>query len=379
MTQDKSWEEFEPFLKPISQTQTCGADLRYEQIYDQIREARRQEDPSLPQGVWKRELKYANWGEVEKLCTQVLLTRSKDLQIAAWLAEAWLHEKGITGFAHGVWLMHALSEAFWDHIYPGIDEDGIESRLAPIDWLNEKLPDQIDLYPVAYPDRDGLRRYTLAEYEFLQRGDSFEGTPSRPLNKEESLSLSGLKQSVQATPDYYYEVLYKDTLDAIEVLEKFESYLTNVVPGHRISLYQLRMALGRFRDFCLSILSERELLTPKGKIDNDDISRYDEVEETMPKMTTPNLTDLQVHSKLTSREQAYALLADIAVYLEVIEPHSPTPYLLKKAISWGNMPLSHLLQEFIQNNMDFQQLQRWLGIPSPGTIEDTKHVANQEK
>ena len=68
---------------------------------------------------------------------------------------------------------------------------------------------------------------------------------------------------------------------------------------------------------------------------------------------------------LESREQAYQMLADIAKYLESIEPHSPTPYLLKKAITWGNMPLSSLLQEYIENNMDFAQLQRWLGIPIP--------------
>ena len=47
----------------------------------------------------------------------------------------------------------------------------------------------------------------------------------------------------------------------------------------------------------------------------------------------------------TSREDAYRQLLLIADYLARTEPHSPVPYLIKRAVEWGNKPLSELLAE----------------------------------
>ena len=41
-------------LAPISEKRPAGESLRYEGTYDRIMEARREDDPSLEQGVWKR-------------------------------------------------------------------------------------------------------------------------------------------------------------------------------------------------------------------------------------------------------------------------------------------------------------------------------------
>jgi type VI secretion system protein ImpA len=51
---------------------------------------------------------------------------------------------------------------------------------------------------------------------------------------------------------------------------------------------------------------------------------------------------------LTNRAQAYRQLSRIADYLAAIEPHSPTPYLLRKAVAWGGMSLADLMQEVAQ-------------------------------
>ena len=72
-------------LQPIPGDNPSGADLRYDPVYDEIKEARRQEDDEAPQGEWARERKIAEWPVVIKLATEVLANKSKDLQLAAWL------------------------------------------------------------------------------------------------------------------------------------------------------------------------------------------------------------------------------------------------------------------------------------------------------
>src|SRR3954466_7875274 len=79
----------EVFLQSLSHDQPVGPSLRYEPVYDDIRLSREEDDARLSMGVWQRDLKQADWYKVEALCVDALLNTSKDLQIAAWLTEAW--------------------------------------------------------------------------------------------------------------------------------------------------------------------------------------------------------------------------------------------------------------------------------------------------
>ena len=56
------------------------------------------------------------------------------------------------------------------------------------------------------------------------------------------------------------------------------------------------------------------------------------------------------------------LLAEAADYLARTEPHSPTPYLVRRAIAWGSMSLEQLLPEMIRNGNELQEIFRLLQI-----------------
>lgn len=85
----------EVLLEPIDPGQPCGPSLRYDPDYDRLRELRREDDSSLPTGVWQAEAKRADWAAVEQLASELLQRRSKDLMLAAWLGEAWLQRGGL--------------------------------------------------------------------------------------------------------------------------------------------------------------------------------------------------------------------------------------------------------------------------------------------
>ena len=63
------------------------------------------------------------------------------------------------------------------------------------------------------------------------------------------------------------------------------------------------------------------------------------------------------------------MLTDAADYLMQIEPHSPTPYLVKRAIGWGRMTLTELLAELIRNPNDLMELYSFLGMRGSETRE----------
>ncbi len=130
----------EDILNPIPGDTPGGADLRYDPVYDKIKEARREED-DIDQGDWKRERKVADWPLASKLCEEVLATRSKDLQLAAWLTEAAIRQRGFDGLQEGISLPHALVDQFWDHLYPELEDGDAELRATPLDWMANKITD----------------------------------------------------------------------------------------------------------------------------------------------------------------------------------------------------------------------------------------------
>jgi hypothetical protein len=65
---------------------------------------------------------------------------------------------------------------------------------------------------------------------------------------------------------------------------------------------------------------------------------------------------------IESREQAYGVLGEVAAYLERIEPHSPTPYLIRRAIAWGGMNLPQVFADTLTNGKDLSLLLDILNI-----------------
>lgn len=63
-----------------------------------------------------------------------------------------------------------------------------------------------------------------------------------------------------------------------------------------------------------------------------------------------------------NRAEAYVTLGALADYLSAVEPHSPTPYLIRRAVNWGNMSLSEVIAEIIREEGDVSRLFNVLGI-----------------
>lgn len=108
-------------LAPIEGDNPGGKDLRYDPVYDKIKEARR-EDDDLSQGVWQTERKVADHVLVIKLTQEAIAKQSKDLQLAAWLTESLIKRNGFEGLKEGLDLCRGMVEAFWDHLYPELDD-----------------------------------------------------------------------------------------------------------------------------------------------------------------------------------------------------------------------------------------------------------------
>jgi type VI secretion system protein ImpA len=344
-------------LEPISAESPCGQDLRYETEYDQLRELRREDDTSLPTGVWQSSIKRALWPDLERLATTLLLERSKDLMISAWLGEAWLHLAGLDGLPGSLALVAGLCERYPEHLHP-LAEDGDQSwRVIPLEWLARRYSEVLLTRVPLLDGRDpAFAGFSLDDWQRLQRqqvqgNDSKNAKASAEAARNEQKKLSELIRSIPLSFWLHRQGSLMLSLQHLQRLEAWsDAYLGNLAPGYK-SLQDVMQAM-------LTLVEEFIAMHPQ--------QPAVVAAQTSPvagaPMSQPTAAPAQVFQEPANREEAYRQLLVIAGYLARTEPHSPVPYLIRRGVEWGNKPLSELLGELISADAESRRLWTLLGV-----------------
>ncbi len=227
--------DIDALLVPIPGENPAGEDLRYSPIFDDLKEARRADDP-LDRGDWKREIKTSDWDRVITIAVEALAKKSKDLQIAAWLMEALIHREGFSGLAAGLRILFGLLRDHWEHMYPALEEGDLDFRAAPLQFVNDKL----------WPS---LKQVSLTDasagpgYSWLQWQESREvGYESDTLNRsgnvdenkkkrrdeliaEKKLTAEEFDSAVARTSKAFYQSLAEDLTLGLETFKKLDEFV----------------------------------------------------------------------------------------------------------------------------------------------------------
>jgi type VI secretion system protein ImpA len=341
------------FLIDISGSSPVGTDLKYDPVYDKIQESLR-EDLDLPQGVWVQDLKVADWRGAETLCADTLQKQTKDLQIAGWLVEIWMSLYQMPGLNNGLDLVLKLSEKYWDTIYPLSQDGDTEFRMAPFLWLNEKLSKRTHRIIVTDPVNATVGPQTFAQYLAIRDYLHQKETPPATLSQ----NLNDFQTSLARTSSDFFRQLHKDTQETIAITQKIESFLDAKFGRHGPTLYHMREALGEFTQYCEQTLGDRgESLIEE---------KQEEKVEGNSSVSNPLPEAPAMGGPIKSRDDAYRVIQEAADYLYKIEPHSPTPFLIRKAISWGHLSFEQLMNEVVQDQGSVADMRRLLGLDSAG-------------
>ncbi|MGH9484018.1 MAG: type VI secretion system protein TssA, partial [Terriglobales bacterium] len=226
-------------LAPLPGTQRTGEPLRYSATYDQIAEARREDDDRLAQGVWQKAIKRADWAAVAQLCGEALEHQSKDLQIAAWLTEAWGRLHGFGGVSAGLQLVAGLCSEYWPDLYPPLED--AEYRIAPFHWLNEKLSVSIQYIPLTQAVESQTAGYAWLDWTNAQRAEQehrqHKETPAP------DPAPGAIEQALRRTAPDRIAATQAGVAQAAAVALDLESFLDGHLAAAHPSLRQMRACL----------------------------------------------------------------------------------------------------------------------------------------
>lgn len=355
-------------LEPAAAEPPCGPALRYDPAYVALRRAREEDDPSLPMREWERPLKKADWRAVARDC-EALLKRSKDLQLASWLCDAWLRQHQVQGFSAGIDLMAGLVERYWDGLHPQVDDGDAEARIAVFVWMNENLPVTLRLQVPLVAIPDGRPPFLhLAQWERVVMPP-----PGRDTRSEEDFTREQLVGLVDARGVRWLTQLEQDLAAAREKWDALVRAVDERLAGDSPSLGKVAETLARMQRACVGLLDGRGVAAASPAAEpvpappeEFAAPQREEEEPTMSAQTEPNASAAALsNGPITSRQEAYRMLEAAATFLQRTEPHSPTPYLVKRAIAWGQLSLPDLMQEVMREEGDLGRFFSMLGINMP--------------
>jgi type VI secretion system protein ImpA len=302
----------------------------------------------------------AQWGPVSRLAIALLQTQAKDLEAASWLTEALLRTDGLEGLAAGFQVMAGLVETYWDDLHPLPDDEGMARRVATVAGLNGEGADgtliqplrKIPLFPLASGEALAFWQYqqsaelvTMAEDARREQRLSAGVTPFDTVENAARANIPMLKHVRQSA---------RACLAAWQAVEAAFDNNAEAPP------------VGRVRDLLDEIASVAERYAGPEVMETeiDTVATSD-----VAGPTIAGLPGLAAGGRVSTREEAFRMIEEVADFFHRTEPHSPLAYTLREAVRRGRLTWSELLEEIVPDVDHRAAILSSLGIRPPPSPE----------
>jgi type VI secretion system protein ImpA len=340
--------DFDALLAPIPGDDPAGGSFPFE-IRAKMDEARKDIDPAeWPEDdpMRPKEARKADWRSIIRLSQQTLTRSSKDLQVAARLTEALTKEVGFAGLRDGLRLMREMLEQCWDRLSPPLEDGDLEVRAAPFYWLADvdkgaRFPTSILKVPLVWRDDSGHR----IEYARCH----WEASSPDPRN---AFSPEDRDRAVREMSLEDCAAVGKAIGECLETMDQLSASLVSRLGRTAPDLSPIRVAVTSCQAVMQEILEKKRPLA----VANSDNSA--EQDGSGVAMNGPARAP-------STRAQVYRQLKQAADVLRELEPHSPIPYFIERAVELGGLPFPDMIRSLIRDASVLSELNRELGIKEP--------------
>ncbi len=344
--------KIEDLVKPISKSNPVGHNLRKDDsptsLYYKIKDARtraRNIERKIQQGEADLDAT-KEWQCVYETAIVILSKHSKDVEIAVWLLESLIRQHEFAGLNFGLQFLYQLLDRYWDDIFPLPDEDGLDTRLAPLVGLNGEDSEGCLIQPINdIPITQGSSVGPFSLWEYQQSLDITKIKDPKVLEKkieQEAVMPESIKKAVEESTAQFYQELNDNVADCINSFSELNQLLEEKCGKVAPPSSYIKRTLETYQDHIRFIIKDAPFA-----ILSDAASKNST--ENLSEETSSENHEAIISNNIDSRESALVLLVKIADLLKKTEPHSPIPYLLDRAVRWGNLPFPELLQEMIND------------------------------
>lgn len=346
--------DFNALTRPIADDNPVGEDLRADasptSIYYRLKDARSTARAAERQLTAEGETGVTpdQWRVLLDLGPTVLAERTKDLEVAAWMIEAMVRYHGFAGLRDGFRLITALVGDFWDSIYPLPDEDGLETRIAPLTGLNGEGADgtlilPIRQIPLTEPGDLGAFAFWHHEQATALARIADDDKRQARINAG-AITTEQFNAAVMGTSPSFFQQLLDDAQEATAAFADLEVKLGEVCGSDGPPTGAIRSAMADVIGLAQFVAKDRLPLAaaePAAEAAAGDGAAAGGGAAEAPRAGGGS------SDAIANREDAFRLILKAAEWFRRNEPHSPISYTLEDLVRRGRMPLRELLQELI--------------------------------
>lgn len=337
----------EPLLAPIPGKSPAGDARAYStRLRDQFEELRHEDDPhDFDDATRPAVLKRADWQGVQKLAEQALVGETKDFRVACHLVEALVRQKGFDGLHDGLALLTQMSSDCWDRVNPPLDDEDPDSRGAPLSNMLDDparglcFPNLVRSLPVL---GDAAGACSFTDWQRLQS----PGDASAKAKRDAILAASSPER---------LETVASDAEACLAELTALRNLLDTKLGTYAPSFSHLGEAINDCKTLAKRALGQ---LRPESGTATE-----------KPVATTAVEVESGWPGGLPHEERraAYEQIQRAADALARLEPHSPVPYLVQRAVALGSLPFPQMIKQLVREENILSELYRELGIDAATT------------
>jgi type VI secretion system protein ImpA len=318
-----------------------GDDLSLSLIYDEIKNAREEDDSRLSMGIWERELKKADWPLVESLAVDILSSKSKDLQVVAWLIEAIVSMDGLNGIPTAFSILKLFLESFWYTCFPKNEDNSSDEgmKINILNWIESCVSDKILMYSF-------VENVTLYEYEYAVQ---MKALGKRSADVEAEISRD-IQKNHRKTLDEIHGLLKRESMSSIRPLEE--------------EIAKINVAIASLKETLGKILGDPQIVSFSRVVDQ--ISEiYRIIDQTCKQ--EPAIQGKNEISEIVNKETSddiYSQLSKFSMELKRLEKHSPVPFMLDLIVRWKDKTLFEIMNDLKTGETEAHKLLKILINPS---------------
>ncbi len=330
-------------LNPIPGDNPSGPSLRYDRVYDQIKEARTESEESILGALSTP--KRADLPLIIKLAGETLATKTKDLQLAAWLAEALLKKEGVGLLQPCLKLFQDLQEQFWDTLYPEVEDGDLGMRAVPLEWAANRSATILYEAPIT---RDGLNYYKYKEsravgYEAAAEASEVKAEARRLAIADGKVTGEEFDASFNSTPKSWYSQMAESLHASAETLDTLQVFCEEKYGDDGPGFGKLRTALEEVGNAVNVLLNEKRKLEPDAP--SEEAAEAESEPEPVDEAGTGSEAGPAARAKSSrslsaepvDRDDAMARVQACAKFLQTENPASPVAYMLQAALRLAEM------------------------------------------
>lgn len=336
-------------LQPIRPDAPAGDDLSFSAEFDSIAEARREEDATLDQGDWVRDVKEADWPTVIALAGNVLQSKSKDIRVAGWLLEGMGKLEGFGGLARGLEACQGLIESFWDDLYPKVEDGDNDERVGALGWVVQRA---VAIVQETKLTQAAQGAFSWQDFESAKAWQNrIERDPDLAEEAgEQRVTMERIRSACAATPVSVYEGMQADFARLRQAARLFEQAIDARLGVEGPSFAPLRETLDTVGALVDRLVRDAGV---GGAIDGEDHGSL---------AVDADNSGTVISGPIKTRKQALLQLRQVADYFRRTEPHSPVAYLADKAANWGDMSLHDWLKQVVKDGGALAHIEELLGV-----------------